>query len=621
VPVPDCRNDSADYSDKNPFWYSFTCFQAGTLGFLITPNNRGDDYDWQLYDITGHQPSDVYTDPGLIVAANWSGTYGNTGANAAGVAFTQCASDPKYAKPSFAKSPALVAGHHYLLLVSHFTDSQSGYSLSFGGGTAVITDTTPPRLKGALPACDGSSVTVMLNKAFQCSSLAADGSDFTLSPDSAEVKAASSAACGSGYDMNSLVLTLDRPLPDGNYTLLIRNGNDRNTLLDNCGNGIPAGDSLRFSIHKAMAAFPDSIPAPGCAPVSVDVIFDGGILCKSIAPDGSDFLLAGSYPAHITGASGLDCTAGVARGVTLRLDHPLLTKGSFTVTLVRGDDGNTVVDPCGNETPAGGALRFATADTVDAVIGAGVDYVCNRATVRLSSLAAGITQWRWTTATGDTSSAAAFSYTDTAFGRRQLGRLTVSNGVCTDTASVSFSLDTSYWAKASFEMPSFVCPGDLVSFSDHSHGLIASYDWDFGNGQRSFLEDPRSQQYPPVVRSKEFPVRLVVENIRGCKDTASRQLDVINNCLIVVPTAFTPNGDGMNDYLYPLNAYKARNLDFRVYNRYGQLVFETRNWTVKWDGTFHGTPQPTASYVWMLTYVNSDTGEKVFKKGSALLIR
>lgn len=622
VPVPDCKTGTAAYADKNPFWYSFTCYKGGTLAFLITPNNGGDDYDWQLYDITGHQPSDVYTDAGLIVSANWAGTYGKTGADAGGVTFTQCASDPADAKPSFAKSPVLVAGHHYLLLVSHFTDSQSGYSLSFGGGTAVITDTTRPRLESAVPACNGASITVRVNKASQCSSLATDGSDFTLTPDSAVLTAAASADCASGFDMKTFVLRPDHPLPDGDYTLTIGNGNDHNTLLDNCGNAIPVGDSLHFSIHKGAPTFPDSVAAPGCAPASVSVVFLGAILCSSIAPDGSDFSLSGTYPAHITGAWGLDSAGGLARGVVLQLDHPLLSKGSFTLKLQRGDDGNTVFNPCGRETPPGSTLTFTTADTVGALMDIGIDYACNQATIHLSATGGvGISRWWWTTNTGDTSSLPAFSYRDSSFRGWEHAHLLYSNGVCSDSISRTFSLDSSYAVRAVFEEPSFVCPGDQVTFLDHSQGEIASYDWDFGNGQSSFLKDPRSQQYPAVVRSKEFPVRLEVQNIRGCRDTVIQQLHVINNCLVVVPTAFTPNGDGMNDYLYPLNAYKARDLDFRVYNRYGQLVFQTRDWTVKWDGTFHGRPQPTGSYVWMLSYVNSDTGEKVFKKGSALLIR
>jgi gliding motility-associated-like protein len=87
-----------------------------------------------------------------------------------------------------------------------------------------------------------------------------------------------------------------------------------------------------------------------------------------------------------------------------------------------------------------------------------------------------------------------------------------------------------------------------------------------------------------------------------------------------VPTAFTPNGDGLNDYLYPLNAYKATNLSFKVFNRAGQVVFETKDWTVKWDGTIKGVKQASGIYVWMLDY-NDATGKRISLKGTTLLIR
>ena len=78
-----------------------------------------------------------------------------------------------------------------------------------------------------------------------------------------------------------------------------------------------------------------------------------------------------------------------------------------------------------------------------------------------------------------------------------------------------------------------------------------------------------------------YPAALIVKNNIGCFDTAQTNIKVFYNCYIAVPSAFTPNGDGLNDYLYPLNAYKADNLEFRVYNRWGQLVFETKDWTKK----------------------------------------
>jgi len=87
-------------------------------------------------------------------------------------------------------------------------------------------------------------------------------------------------------------------------------------------------------------------------------------------------------------------------------------------------------------------------------------------------------------------------------------------------------------------------------------------------------------------------------------DTATRVVRVLSHCNIGIPSAFTPNGDGKNDYLYPLNALKAENLQFKVYNRMGQLVFATSYWTKKWDGRVNGVLQETGLYVWMLTYTH-----------------
>ena len=122
-------------------------------------------------------------------------------------------------------------------------------------------------------------------------------------------------------------------------------------------------------------------------------------------------------------------------------------------------------------------------------------------------------------------------------------------------------------------------------------------------------------------RDKIYTVQLVAEDQWGCLDTSYQKLTVLNNCYIAVPTAFTPNGDGLNDYLFPLNAYKAVDLTFKVFNRYGQLLFNTTNWTNKWDGTFKGVAQESGTYVWMLNYTLSDTGKKFALKGTTVLMR
>ena len=149
-----------------------------------------------LYDVTGHNVNEVYTNTSLIVSGNWAGTYGLTGAKSGGSAKIQCASDPKDKHPTFSTMPTLKKGHQYLLMISHFTNSQSGYSLSFGGGSAVITDTVQPHLKSANVECDRKTITVVLNKQMRCNSLAMDGSDFIIDSSPVTVSSASGANCG-----------------------------------------------------------------------------------------------------------------------------------------------------------------------------------------------------------------------------------------------------------------------------------------------------------------------------------------------------------------------------------------------------------------------------------------
>ena len=174
--MPTPCNDGNVYTDINPYWYKFTCYASGTLGFVITPKNMGDDYDWQLFDITGKNPTDIYTDKSLIVSANWSGSSGITGASPAGKNPFECASQPAAGVSTFSTMPNIIMGHDYLLMISHYDGvTQSGYTLSYPtgtqGGTASIVNPVVPSVTNAYAVCDGSQIVLKMNKRVNCSSL------------------------------------------------------------------------------------------------------------------------------------------------------------------------------------------------------------------------------------------------------------------------------------------------------------------------------------------------------------------------------------------------------------------------------------------------------------------
>ena len=603
------------FEDKNPFWYRFTCFTSGTLGFVITPTSLSDDYDWQLFDITNRNPQEIYTNAGLFVACNWSGEGGLTGASSAGTTLVRCEGP---GVPLFSSMPALVAGRTYLLLVSHFTDTQIGYSLSFGGGTASITDPVEPHLKTASAACDGTTVRIKLNKKMKCKSLAANGSDFSINTTGTSIINAEGIGCSTSFDMDSVVLTLTNPLAPGNYTLTVGNGSDANTLQDNCDRLIPVAENIPLTVFPIIPTPMDSLTKIGCAPNSLQLIFRKPILCNSIAADGSDFIITGPAAVTVTGATGT-CVNVVSSSIAVQLSAPLQVGGSYTIQLQNGSDGNTIIDECGQQTPAGSAITFVVSDTVNANFTFAIVYGCSQNTIQYNhSGNNNVNSWVWNFDNSRTSNLQNPFVTYTDF-REKKTTLIVSNGVCKDTASVPVIFDN--LLNASFKGTALVCPDDPAVFTDQSEGKIISWEWSFGNLNRVNVQNPPSQFFPVSNTTRDERVQLIIRNSYGCADTATQNIKVINNCYIAVPSAFTPNGDGMNDFLYPLNAYKANDLSFSVYNRFGQRVFFTKDWTNKWDGKIKGQGADTGAYVWILTYINSDTNLKVEQKGTTILIR
>ncbi len=127
----------------------------------------------------------------------------------------------------------------------------------------------------------------------------------------------------------------------------------------------------------------------------------------------------------------------------------------------------------------------------------------------------------------------------------------------------------------------------------------------------------------PVATNTTAQTYLVnIYTVTGCVTTDTQLVRMFKEREIYVPTAFTPNNDGKNDRLYPILAGVNQLTYFRVYNRWGNLVFETRQAgaVYGWDGTFKGQLQPTETYVWVAEGIDID-GKPVKRNGTSLLIR
>lgn len=126
-------------------------------------------------------------------------------------------------------------------------------------------------------------------------------------------------------------------------------------------------------------------------------------------------------------------------------------------------------------------------------------------------------------------------------------------------------------------------------------------------------------------RKNDYPVSgpgvYWVRVSNGCTVKTDSIAVVYKVCPLGIPNAFTPNGDGKNDRFRPKYGEGIGDYRFRVYNRFGQLIFESANQLSGWDGTWAGRPQPPGTYAWTLQYSDMGSGKQVRLKGTVNLVR
>jgi gliding motility-associated-like protein len=141
------------------------------------------------------------------------------------------------------------------------------------------------------------------------------------------------------------------------------------------------------------------------------------------------------------------------------------------------------------------------------------------------------------------------------------------------------------------------------------------YQWSFGDGATSTDVDPIHQYATTGINT----VCLIATNDIGCVDTLCQPVQSIVVSALDVPNAFTPNGDGKNDRVY-VRGFGIVKMNFRIYNRWGQLMFQSTDQNIGWDGYYKGRLQPMDAYGYVLD-VEFNSGERATKKGDITLLR
>ncbi|RYD52103.1 MAG: gliding motility-associated C-terminal domain-containing protein [Sphingobacteriales bacterium] len=183
--------------------------------------------------------------------------------------------------------------------------------------------------------------------------------------------------------------------------------------------------------------------------------------------------------------------------------------------------------------------------------------------------------------------------------------------VCTDTFKATVRLKE----RANVQLT----PKDVTIRYGESVPLYANganiYYWTPGSGLNGLVG-------PTVVASPKTTTTYVVTgiNTNGCQDSDTGIVRVDPSTTIFLPTAFTPNGDNVNDYFNPGNLTTQRIVEFRIFNRWGEQMFSSNTNAPGWDGSLNGVAQPSGTYTYILRTTLPDGGIQTYK-GDFTLIR
>lgn len=288
-------------------------------------------------------------------------------------------------------------------------------------------------------------------------------------------------------------------------------------------------------------------------------------------------------------------------------DHSYADTGTYTVMLIMSDTG-----ACKSPDTVIHTIHFfnlfASANfTIPDSLCLGTPFTPNINFTNITS-----TLWTW----GDGTTSTSYDPSHT-YGTANTFTVTVialNTGGCGGGDTVSQVITILPLPTANFSyVPTVPVANIPTTFTNLSTNAVR-YMWDFGDSNTSTEVNPVHQYN----KTGMYKVCLTAYNIDGCPAVVCKTAPAEVEPLIGLPTAFSPNGDGENDVLYVRGA-AIKTLNLKIFNRWGQLVFETNTQTKGWDGTFNGQPQPVEAYAYVLNATFIDGTSKVLKGNITLL--
>ena len=225
----------------------------------------------------------------------------------------------------------------------------------------------------------------------------------------------------------------------------------------------------------------------------------------------------------------------------------------------------------------------------------------------------------WTFETGQTSTEVNPSYTYTQPGTYSVSLQVTGDGLCANQKDKTAFITVHEVPTADFipDPEETILEEGTISFTNASTDVgTMTYWWNFGDGSPLSDEINPSHTYTD---SNVFEIELITTNNNQCSDTTMKVVTIHPDFAVYAPTAFTPNGDGINDD-FEVKGIGIKTYLLQIYSRWGDLIYESKSLEDKWNGTIKGSDAPIGSYVYQIHYT-SMIDRDYSTKGTVTLIR
>jgi gliding motility-associated-like protein len=270
--------------------------------------------------------------------------------------------------------------------------------------------------------------------------------------------------------------------------------------------------------------------------------------------------------------------------------------------------------------PANGTVTVSPIPTVSFV----ADQLtgCAPLTVNLSNTSGNPSNCTWNLGNGQLINGCTTQYTFLQGGCYDISLTTTENG-CSNTLTINdyICVENPPVAAFSTNPTEFTESTQTVSFINNTVGAT-SYTWNFGDAQSSSVENPVH-----IYSSTEngYTITLTATSALGCTDTYQVTIPYQEQEIFYIPNTFTPDGDNYNQTFKPVftSGFDPFNFEMLIFNRWGELIFETHDAKVGWDGSYglDGRDVQDGIYSYKIIFKNPQIDKRKIVVGHVTLIR